>query len=111
MQQTCAFSKNCLVPTQNIFTFIELNTETGAVWYVQFGMDAAHRFRQFIGAAAISENLGASASLHVGRFALYPTQNIYTFLLLDLDTSAVWQVQWGSNSMMARIETQPQPQK
>jgi hypothetical protein len=30
-----------------------------------------------------------------GRFTLYPTTNIYTFVLLDQDTGDTWHVQWG----------------
>ncbi len=29
------------------------------------------------------------------RFALYPTQNIYTFILLDQVDGRTWQVQWS----------------
>jgi hypothetical protein len=30
------------------------------------------------------------------RFTLYPTQNIYTFILLDQLEGKTWQVQWSS---------------
>ena len=30
-----------------------------------------------------------------GRFTLYPTTNIYTFVLLDQETGDAWHVQWG----------------
>jgi hypothetical protein len=30
-----------------------------------------------------------------GRFYLYPTENFYTFLLLDQIDGRVWQVQWS----------------
>ena len=31
------------------------------------------------------------------RFTLYPTQNIYTFILLDQIEGKTWQVQWSSD--------------
>jgi hypothetical protein len=33
-----------------------------------------------------------------GRFTLYPTQNIYTFVLLNQDNGVAWQVQWAPNN-------------
>lgn len=109
-QDACNSRNACLVPTQNIFSFLELETQTGAVWFVQFG-DSDHRFRELIGVAALDEKLSAGAPLRAGRFALYPTQNIYTFLLLDRETLAVWQVQWGDQPQMIRIQAQTQPAK
>jgi hypothetical protein len=31
-----------------------------------------------------------------GRFTLYPTKNIHTFILLDQETGDAWHVQWGA---------------
>lgn len=33
-----------------------------------------------------------------GRFFLYPTQNMYNFILLDQLDGRVWQVQWSTES-------------
>ena len=32
-----------------------------------------------------------------GRFELYPTQNMYTFILLDTKFGYTYQVQWSTN--------------
>ena len=44
-------------------------------------------------------------------YELYPTQNIYNFLLLDTLTGRVWQVQWSSNDanrgIIGEIESNP----
>ena len=32
-----------------------------------------------------------------GRFTLYPTQNMYTFILLDKISGHTYQVQWALN--------------
>ena len=41
-----------------------------------------------------------------GRFGLYPTQNMFTFILLDRNDGRTWQVQWSieeSNRMVLPI--------
>ena len=41
-----------------------------------------------------------------GRFFLYPTQNIWNFILLDQLDGRVWQVQWSTeqkNRMVIQI--------
>ena len=41
-----------------------------------------------------------------GRFFLYPTQNVWNFILLDQLDGRVWQVQWSieeKNRMVIRI--------
>jgi hypothetical protein len=39
--------------------------------------------------------LPPDAPLRNGRFALYPTGNMYNFLLLDREDSRIWQLQWS----------------
>src|ERR1700761_2640418 len=79
-----------LFSTQNIYTFIKLNTRNGQLWQVQWGMDIQHRFESTLGYAIVKENEEKN-----GRFFLYPTTNIYTFILLDQTNGRTWQVQWG----------------
>lgn len=82
-----------LVPTTNIWTQLLLDTATGRVWQVQFSLnnDAP------TGRWAINESslLPQGAIPKNGRFALHPTQNMFTFLLLDRQDSRVWQLQWS----------------
>lgn len=83
-----------LTPTQNIWTFLLLDSSNGRVWQVHYAVaDSA-----FAGRLAINEDaLTPAASAHVGRFTLQETQNIYTFLLLDQDDGRVWQLQWSND--------------
>ena len=37
-----------------------------------------------------------SGSYYPGRFELYPTSNMFNFLLLDARTGKVFQVQWNT---------------
>lgn len=34
----------------------------------------------------------------MGRFTLYPTQNVFTFILLDQIDGRMWQVQWSTKA-------------
>ncbi len=80
-----------LFPTQNIWTFIRLNTRNGRMKQVQFGMEDDRRLIANLN----SESLVTSDKEVNDRFTLYPTQNIYTFILLDQFDGRAWQVQWS----------------
>lgn len=80
--------------TENIYNLLKLDTMTGAVWQVQYGMN---RDADAMQVAIDSWPLVWSSDSHRGRFALYPTKNMYTFILLDTDTGDVYQVQWNTD--------------
>lgn len=82
--------------TENIYNLLKLDTMTGAIWQVQYGMNKEAEAMQ---AAIDSWPLVWSSDSHPGRFALYPTKNMYTFILLDTDTGEVYQVQWNPDPM------------
>jgi hypothetical protein len=86
-----------LFRTQNIFTFLKLDTRTGQIWQVQWGLDDEHRFTVPLNQSNMVSAGAAhtSANLRSGRFTLFPTENIHTFLLLDTEDGKVWQIQWG----------------
>jgi hypothetical protein len=81
-----------LYPTENVWTFIKLNTRNGQIWQIHFSVK--------------DENNAGEISLHStplvkkdeesnGRFILYATQNMYNFLLLDQINGNVYQIQWS----------------
>lgn len=81
-----------LFPTQNYWTFIKLDTRNGKMWQVHFSVteDAGS------GELILSSLPLVSKEKEVkGRFTLYPTENIYNFLLLDQIDGDVYQVQWS----------------
>ncbi len=80
-----------LFPTQNMWTFIKLDTRNGRMWQVQYAMKSSERFEIILD--EFSKVFEKDESIN--RFTLYPTQNIYTFLLLDQIDGRVWQVQWA----------------
>jgi hypothetical protein len=78
-----------LFNTTNVFTLLKLDTSSGRIWQVQWGMDKEHQFAEPINLNALVQ--GGKP----GRFTLYPTSNIWTFILLDQETGDAWHVQWG----------------
>jgi hypothetical protein len=81
-----------LFPTQNMWTFIKLNTRNGQMWQVQFSMKNDNRF-----VTDLSSEFLVSKDKEVNdRFTLYSTQNMYTFILLDQLDGKTWQVQWST---------------
>jgi len=79
-----------LFGTRNIYTFLKLDTREGRIWQVQWGDDSSR--------LTVPLNLKPLVSGgKAGRFTLYPTTNIYTFILLDQETGDAWHVQWGKS--------------
>jgi hypothetical protein len=78
-----------LFNTTNIYTLLRLDTRDGRIWQVQWG-DKDHRL------IAPLNPVSLTAGGKAGRFTLYPTSNIHTFILLDQETGDAWHVQWGT---------------
>lgn len=81
-----------LFPTQNYWTFIKLNTRNGKMWQVHFSVnddgDEGELVLNSLPLVDKEEEVN-------GRFTLYPTENMYNFLLLDQIEGSVVQVQWS----------------
>lgn len=79
-----------LFSTRNMWTFIKLNTRNGQMWQIQWdtGRDKFETPLSLKSLIPIEEEKN-------GRFFLYPTTNIYNFVLLDQINGRVWQVQWS----------------
>ena len=83
-----------MYPTENIWTFLKLDTRTGKVWQVQYSVNSDTH-----GQVIVSDtDLTLGTNDKAGRFELYPTQNMYNFLLLDKSTGMVAQIQWSMNA-------------
>jgi hypothetical protein len=80
-----------LFRTGNIWTFIKLETATGKMWQVQFDVEGDARSTVELN----SRVLATGKQRNPGRFTLYPTSNIYNFILLDQVNGRTWQVQWA----------------
>ncbi len=79
-----------LFPTSNMWNFIKLNTRDGRMWQVQYSLDNKEMKYPLSLTKRVLEDEESN-----GRFFLYPTQNMWTFILLDQIDGRVWQVQWS----------------
>ncbi len=70
-----------------------LDTATGRAWQVQYSVDDTPAARLLINEHSL---LPDSVIEKNGRFTLYPTHNMYNFLLLDREDSRIWQLQWST---------------
>lgn len=92
-----------LFSTRNMYTFIKLDTRNGQMWQVQWSTKGNdYRFETTLSDISRVNKEDEKN----GRFFLYPTTNIYNFILLDQIDGRAWQVQWGNKEedrMVIRI--------
>lgn len=111
---SCSFVKgneDTLVPryklynTENVYNLLRLDTATGAIWMVQYGMN--EKVPALVAPIDDTSLLTNGEEVHAGRFELYPTKNMYTFILLDVENGSSYQVQWhqdAENRFRVRID-------
>jgi hypothetical protein len=81
-----------LFRTTNMWTFIKLDTITGKMWQVQYSLEG------YGGTVVLNEqDLASGKQRTSGRFTLYPTSNMWTFILIDQIDGNTWQVQWSQD--------------
>ena len=91
-----------LFATKNNYTFIKLNTRNGQMSHVQWGTGKNDHFEYPLSDISLVNK----EDERNGRFFLYPTTNIYNFILLDQIDGRAWQVQWSTeekNRLVLRI--------
>ena len=86
-----------LYPTENMWTFLKLDTKTGRVWQDQYAINSNSRIQSQFVSVRLSWDEDWGALSNIGRFELYPTQNMYTFLLMDKKLGTIWQIQWSTD--------------
>ena len=90
-----------LYKTDNMYTFLKLDTRTGQIWQVHWSTEKGGRAVLPLS----TEKLSSEAK--DGRFALFPTTNMYNFILLDTTDGRTWQGQWSfeeENRIIVPIE-------
>lgn len=97
-------NENCnltyrLFPTEKMSNFIKLNTRTGQMWQLQFGDKEQNRKEVSLNSVSLIEKDKEVDN----RPALYATQNIRTFILLDQIDGKTWQVLWSTNPKQMKI--------
>ena len=81
-----------LFPTENMWTFLKLDTRNGLIWQVQYTI----KDDSFRGEVELNDTpLAVGGEAENGRFTLYPTKNMFTFILLDQKNGKMWQTQWS----------------
>lgn len=90
-QETSENVRFKLFPTENVWTFLKLDTSTGKIWQVQYSINDDNRGEVVLNNNALVSDLDAEN----GRFTLYPTKNMFNFILLDQIEGKMWQVQWS----------------
>ena len=83
-----------LYPTENLYNFLKLDTRDGTIMLVQWSLQGDSRFEYPLNLNSLVTESERSAN----RFALYATQNSWTFILLDKKSGNTWQVQWSLNA-------------
>lgn len=82
-----------LFPTINMWTFLKLNTRNGMIFQLQYDVQGKNRMESILNPTILAEGKDAI----IGRFTLYPTQNSWTFILLDQIDGRAYQVQWSQD--------------
>ena len=80
-----------LYQTENIYTLLQLDTKTGMIEQVQWSLDSENEGSVIIN----NDDLNLGFGYGSGSFELYPTKNMYQFILLDKTSGRKWHVQWG----------------
>lgn len=91
-----------LYRTENIYTLLELDTKTGKIKQVQWSLKSSEEGTFTINGDDLNFGVGHGS----GTYELYPTGNMYQFILLDKTNGRKWHVQWGlgdSNRWIRRI--------
>lgn len=91
-----------LYPTQNSFNFLKLDKKTGKIYQVQWSLEGEKEFSIILNGIDLSQ-----FSTDGNCFKLYPTKNMWQFILLDGASGRAWHVQWGfeeKNRWIKRIE-------
>lgn len=81
-----------MYPTENIYTLLKLDTKTGKIWQVQWSLESDTEGTWIINSDDLTSWSGGYGS---NSFELYPTQNMYQFILINKTDGRMWHVQWG----------------
>lgn len=84
--------------TENVYNFLRLDTQTGRITQVQWYLDERKEAMVELNTEDLSEGRGYVS----GSFGLYPTKNIYQFVLMDKTDGRMWHVQWGIGGARSR---------
>jgi len=112
-----------IYPTKNIYTSLLLDTQTGRIWQIQirsansdsmksvlsdlyYYFDEEESKREYETDLQAwkdnpDDNYKPDVKLYkelvgkIGQFKLYPTDNMYSFIMVNTETGSTYQVQWS----------------
>lgn len=82
-----------MIETDNIHILLKWDTRTGKTWMVQYGLSDTPALENLINRSHI---ITEEESWN-GRFELYPTKNMFNFIMIDTYNGNTYQVQWSTN--------------
>lgn len=82
-----------LYKTENLYILLKLDTATGQIEQLQWSLKDEEE-----GTWSINKEDLSIMGKEPGTFELYPTNNMYQFILLDKVIGRTWHVQWGIGS-------------
>jgi hypothetical protein len=82
-----------LFPTENYWCLIKLDTRNGKMWQVHFSVSDGYTGEVILNSRSL---VWTEEEEMNGRFTLYPTKNMYNFILLDQVNGRTYQVQWNN---------------
>lgn len=77
--------------TENLYNLLQLDTKTGMVKQIQWALESENENIFTIN----TDDLSTDIRYGPGVFELYPTKNMYQFILQDKTNGRIWHVQWG----------------
>ena len=83
-----------IFPTNNMWYFIKLNTQTGQMWQIELNQKKSNQLETPLNSLSLVEKQNKVDN----RFTLYPTKNSWNFLLLDQINGKLWQLNWSTKS-------------
>lgn len=80
-----------MMGTENIHILLKWDTRTGKTWMVQYALSGTPAMEHLIpDSGFLDENESWN-----GRFELYPTRNMFNFIMIDTYNGDTYQVQWS----------------
>lgn len=85
-----------LYPTFNMWTYLKLDTQTGRVSMLLISMDDKNEGEIYIG---IPMEVYTGENAVNGRYELYPTSNMWTFIMIDQINGNTYHIQWSNKDL------------
>lgn len=90
-----------LYPTFNMWTYLKLDTQTGRVLLLQYSTNKRSDEGEYL-IGKPSETYYGEEAVN-GRYELYPTSNMWTFIMIDQINGNTYHVQWSNQDLTANI--------